>query len=157
MKHVESLKKKVFNRSSSSIRTEQETPIVNNHGNGRPSLAVEPREPRTEHQYGLFAFETGSFDLKASGQERFPIDIIAVHGLGGDAYKTWTHGSTGKLWLRDFLPSFLPGCRVYTFGYPSKLNDTNMHAGVSEFGRKLLSSIRDHIEDSSEVHRGSTI
>ncbi len=39
-----------------------------------------------------------------------PVDrysIIAIHGLGGDAYRTWTHENE-KLWLRDFLPLQIP-------------------------------------------------
>ncbi|KPM39876.1 hypothetical protein AK830_g6697 [Neonectria ditissima] len=72
--------------------------------------------------------------------ETYPVDIIAVHGLNGDAYSTWTHSLTGTLWLRDFLPNFLPGCRVYTYGYPSKLFCDVSRGRVQEFGRGLLAS-----------------
>lgn len=147
MKHVERLKKKVFKRPGSPARTEQDTPS----GSSNAQSTAGPTEPRKGQQYGLFEFKTHDVQPEPLGSERFPVDIIAVHGLGGDAYKTWTHQSTGKLWLRDFLPSYLPGCRVYTFGYPSKVDDVDMCAGVQEYGRKLLGSVRGHIEDSTEV------
>lgn len=147
-KHIKRFTQKVLNRPSSSVGTEQDT----SSGSSPAASTANRNEPRArQQQYGLFEFETHDTQPTPAGSERFPIDIIAVHGLGGDSYKTWTHRSTGKLWLRDFLPGFLPGCRVYTFGYPSKLTDVNMRAGVQDFGRKLLGAIRDHIEDSSEV------
>jgi len=50
---------------------------------------------------------------------------MAVHGLGGDAYQTWT-ASNGKLWLRDFLPFDLLAegtktARIMTFGYDANV------------------------------------
>jgi len=44
--------------------------------------------------------------------------IIALHGLGGDAFKTWTD-KQGHLWLRDSLPGHIPDARIMTFGYDS--------------------------------------
>lgn len=66
--------------------------------------------------------------------------IVVVHGLGGDAFTTWTAGN-GKLWLRDFLldqlkdppDDFKTGprdtnvARVMTFGY-----DANMFTKASK-------------------------
>ncbi|KAK0709354.1 hypothetical protein B0T26DRAFT_623891, partial [Lasiosphaeria miniovina] len=49
---------------------------------------------------------------------QYPVDIIDIHGLNGHPFNTWTH-ENGTLWLRDLLPGHLPGCRVYTYGYPS--------------------------------------
>lgn len=49
------------------------------------------------------------------------VDIIAVHGLNGNANKTWTHPN-GKLWLKDFLPTALPGARIFTYGYDAKVS-----------------------------------
>ncbi|KAH7380996.1 hypothetical protein BKA64DRAFT_584580, partial [Cadophora sp. MPI-SDFR-AT-0126] len=43
--------------------------------------------------------------------------VVAVHGLGGDWEEAWTDDTTGKLWLRDFLPSQFPKTRVWSFGY----------------------------------------
>lgn len=86
--------------------------------------------------------------------------IIAVHGLHGDAYKTWTAkpefpGEEEVLWLRDLLPDEVPNARILAYGYdsdPGKVFDsisTNMvhhHATtlVSElhFYRRVSLSLR---------------
>ncbi|KAK2773891.1 ankyrin repeat protein [Colletotrichum kahawae] len=43
------------------------------------------------------------------------VDLIAIHGVGGHAIKTWTCGD--RFWLRDFLPLDFPSARVLTFGF----------------------------------------
>ncbi|MCJ1279947.1 Kinesin light chain 3 [Puttea exsequens] len=48
------------------------------------------------------------------------IDIVAVHGLGGDAITTWTHPKSNAFWLKDFLPQQIPDARIMTFGYNAK-------------------------------------
>lgn len=50
--------------------------------------------------------------------------IVAVHGLNGDAYRTWTYKATKKgekdvLWLRDLLPLEIQDARIFTYGYDS--------------------------------------
>ena len=44
--------------------------------------------------------------------------IVAVHGLNGDPFRTWTTESD-KLWLKDpsLLPSNLKNSRILTYGY----------------------------------------
>src|SRR5277367_3733735 len=65
-------------------------------------------------KFGLFLLNPQTVDTASieGAQELYDVDIVAVHGLGGDAYKTWTH-ENGKLWLRDFLPDQLPGARIF--------------------------------------------
>jgi hypothetical protein len=48
------------------------------------------------------------------------VSIVAIHGPGGHAYKTWTDEATKILWLRDLLPQQIPNARVITFGYPTE-------------------------------------
>lgn len=47
------------------------------------------------------------------------MDIVFVHGLGGDRVQTWTNGD-GVFWPRDWLPRRLFRCRVLTFGYDNE-------------------------------------
>jgi hypothetical protein len=75
------------------------------------------------------------------GDEQYPVDIVAVHGLNGDLYSTWTH-QNGSLWLKDFLPDSLPGCRVFTYGYPSQVFSRSI-ADVEGYARRLLGEMRD--------------
>lgn len=52
------------------------------------------------------------------------VDIVAVHGLNGDAFKTFTAEKSGTFWLgdKDMLPQDLKGrCRILTFSYPASV------------------------------------
>lgn len=89
------------------------------------------------------------------GGEQYPVDIVAVHGLNGDSYTTWTH-QNGSLWLRDFLPGSLPGCRVFTYGYPSQVFGRSI-AEVKGYARRLLGEIRDIQDVSCQVVCFSTV
>jgi hypothetical protein len=63
--------------------------------------------------------------------------IVAIHGLNGDALKTWTYESGNQKinWLShpDFLPRYLHGARVLTWGY---------NANTSSFKGRQTSSDR---------------
>ena len=62
--------------------------------------------------------------------------IVAVHGLGGNPYKTWTEGKS--LWLRDFLPKAVPEARVLTFGYNSGIAFGGTASRIDDFATALL-------------------
>ncbi|KAF1924628.1 uncharacterized protein M421DRAFT_36145, partial [Didymella exigua CBS 183.55] len=64
--------------------------------------------------YGLFLLDEKK--LPDDSKDIKGVDIVAIHGLNGDAYTTWQH-ENGTLWLRDLLPNDLPGSRVFTYGY----------------------------------------
>ncbi|KAK2778956.1 ankyrin repeat protein [Colletotrichum kahawae] len=101
-----------------------------------PNASLMPT-PQSE-RYGMFHVAESPFDPK---EPSYPVDIIAVHGLNGDAFTTWTH-SNGTLWLRDLLPKALPGCRVYTYGYPSQIVFNASYASIQEYSRGLLTTLK---------------
>jgi hypothetical protein len=68
-------------------------------------------------------------------------DIVAVHGLDGDAYKTWTH-ENGCMWLKDLLSKQFPRWRVYTFGYPADVAFTRADGNLDDFARTLLAELK---------------
>ncbi|KAK7976295.1 hypothetical protein PG989_014758 [Apiospora arundinis] len=103
-----------------------------------PSSDTALVETRTE-RFGLLP--VGDPVAAAPGQQQFDVDIVAVHGLNGDAYTTWTH-SNGTFWLRDLLPASLPGCRVFSYGYPSQFAFSSSLATVRDYSRRLLGSIQ---------------
>ncbi|KAI1264767.1 hypothetical protein F5Y18DRAFT_427916 [Xylariaceae sp. FL1019] len=49
------------------------------------------------------------------------VDIVAVHGLNGDALRTWTSRKSGISWLShpEFLPKYIQNARVLVWGYNS--------------------------------------
>jgi hypothetical protein len=97
----------------------------------------------------------GLFPLKADDTDSHPLsptyhlDIIALHGLNGNAFNTWTNKNK-KLWLKEFLPRSLPGARVYTFGYDSAIFSRS-NADIGDFARRLLSELS--LERQSESVR----
>ncbi|OCL04556.1 hypothetical protein AOQ84DRAFT_380441 [Glonium stellatum] len=68
-------------------------------------------------------------------------DIIAIHGIGGDPYRTWTH-ENGALWLRDFLPKNIKGARIFSFGYDAEVALTRSQTRLDDFARSLLNKLR---------------
>ncbi|KAL6862291.1 hypothetical protein J3F83DRAFT_745778 [Trichoderma novae-zelandiae] len=49
------------------------------------------------------------------------VDIVAVHGLGGQGFKSWIsqEGGRSKPWLEDLLAQDIPHARIMTYGYIS--------------------------------------
>ncbi|KAK0127802.1 hypothetical protein ONS96_007307 [Cadophora gregata f. sp. sojae] len=81
------------------------------------------------------------------------LDIVAIHGLNGDKFRTWTEPTAEKLWLRDFLPDELPRARVMTFGYNAAAAFENSKAGIREHARQLLISLMEKRECDSAIKR----
>lgn len=67
----------------------------------------------------------------------FP-SIVAVHGLNGDAIKSFTSGKNQKFWLgdTDMLPADLANCRILTFSYPASV--------AAVFGKTSSETILQH-------------
>ena len=94
--------------------------------------------PQTE-RHGLFLLSERE-PANEPIRELFDVDIVAIHGLNGDAYTTWEH-ENGTLWLRDLLPNRIPGSRIFTYGYPSQVFVSNSIARVRDYSLRLLSSL----------------
>lgn len=106
------------------------------------------RKSKATDLFGLFRLDSrdrigqdcDTDNLRASGQHAAglnEVDIIAIHGLGGTPYGTWTH-ENGVLWLRDLAPRELPGVRVYTFGYDSSIAFSKGTGTLRDFSKSLL-------------------
>ena len=103
------------------------------------------RVPSDDRKYGLThlnpASETDASRVGRDQQTSFEVDIVAIHGINGHAFKTWTHGN-GAFWLRDFLPIDLLGARVFTFGYESEVAFTLSTGKLEDFARSLLVALK---------------
>jgi hypothetical protein len=115
-----------------------------------------PKEDDGDHQeaFGLFQLNNETTALPPgrldSMTATYNADIIAIHGLGGTAYKTWTHAN-GKLWLRDFAPNEFPGSRIYTFGYDSGYAFSKGAGTLTDFASSLLTAIQMERTTPEEV------
>lgn len=69
--------------------------------------------------------------------------IVAVTGLDGNAYESWKHQATNRMWLHDFLPKDLGGrVRIMTYGYDSDLQGTSAsYGGILDFIRNLVQEV----------------
>ena len=72
---------------------------------------------------------------------KFPLDIIFVHGLNGDSRSTWTH-KNGTFWPCDLLPNYMPGSRIYSYGYDSKIFFSPSDAEYRDFALDLMEAVR---------------
>ncbi|KAH6714466.1 Alpha/Beta hydrolase protein, partial [Leptodontidium sp. MPI-SDFR-AT-0119] len=81
------------------------------------------------------------------------LDIVAIHGLNGDARRSWTKGD-GPLWLQENLPRSLPGARVYTYSYNSKVWSSS-RGDVRDWAKTLLVCLSS--QRKTEKHRGRGI
>lgn len=85
--------------------------------------------------------------------------IVAVHGLGGDAFDTWTASSTKKLWLYDFLPDSIYGknARISTFGYDARAFTAPWSQSTKDSGRVLVfaEQLLNDVDDSRTTPEAS--
>lgn len=101
--------------------------------------------PKSPEQPGLVCLNQDTpTTANADGAERYEVDIVAIHGLNGTAYGTWTHEKTSTLWLRDFLPNDIPGARILTFSYPSHLLFSKSKASTNDYAQVLLFALNRH-------------
>ncbi|KAK4108013.1 hypothetical protein N656DRAFT_448755 [Canariomyces notabilis] len=72
------------------------------------------------------------------------LDIIAIHGLGGDKFGSWTSPSgNGALWTGDFLKDSFPRARIFTYGYDAgKAWLSNSVATIEDAAKDLLGRLQ---------------
>lgn len=90
-------------------------------------------------EHSLPRERVGLFNLSEDNDGK-SIDVVAVHGLQGDPYKTWEHDN-GSIWLRDFLPADIPLARIMTFGYESTVAFSKSVAKLEDKSLELLNRL----------------
>lgn len=81
-------------------------------------------------------------------QTRF--DLVAIHGINGHPFKTWTH-QNGDNWL-EYLFSDLADTRIMTFGYNAQVF-TSSKGCVSDFAEQLLQHLTSIRRSTDSIER----
>lgn len=81
----------------------------------------------------------GIFELSERSQAK-TVDVVAVHGLMGDAFESWTHENR-KMWLKDFLVEDVPFARIMTFGYDSAVAFSKSAGNIEDNALTLLNQL----------------
>jgi hypothetical protein len=74
--------------------------------------------------------------------------VIAVTGLAGHAYGSWKSRQSSRMWLKDLLPNTVPGLRVMTYGYDSRiLGKRNSEVRLPDYSSKFI----EYLENASSM------
>ena len=113
------------------------------------NLTAEPSQPTTHRSPTTTETQASSVptgegqnygikELHEGGTEP-SIDIVFVHGLTGNAYKTWLHEGTGVHWPSALLKQDIPDARILSFGYDADI--------VNFWNPASNSRLSNHAED----------
>jgi len=119
---------------------------LNKNSAESPAQALASKSPQPAKKIGLLEL------AKGKGDEEKTVDVVAVHGLQGDAYETWTH-ENGTMWLESILPDKIPFARIMTFGYNSTIAFSSSAAKLEDKSVELINRLS---MKRSSVENGST-
>ncbi|KFY22657.1 hypothetical protein V493_06435 [Pseudogymnoascus sp. VKM F-4281 (FW-2241)] len=69
------------------------------------------------------------------------IDIIAISGLGGNAFGSFKARDGQHMWLCDSLPRDLPGSQIMIYGYDTQLHGSTSFQDLESLASSLRASI----------------
>ncbi|EPE26177.1 alpha/beta-Hydrolase [Glarea lozoyensis ATCC 20868] len=81
------------------------------------------------------------------------IDIVAIHGLGGNWKRTWTEPGSKINWLEELLGDDIPGARILSYGYNSKEYFSKSNADIRDFALDFLVDYKSHRTSEAEKSR----
>jgi len=99
-----------------------------------PTHAPASQHPHPAEKIGLFELAKGKHNDEKT------IDVVAVHGLQGDSYETWTH-ENGTMWLESILPDKIRCARIMTFGYHSTIAFSSSAAQLEDKSIELINRL----------------
>ncbi|KAK8911022.1 hypothetical protein QC760_000086 [Botrytis cinerea] len=122
----------------------------------KSTTTVVPIDTELSERFGLFHLNPIPV-LPKNGESPYKIDIVALHGIKGDAFKTWTEKNEDgvkNLWLRDQLPNELPGARIFSFGYDANVLFSRGTGTIEDFATALLEDLlRERSNDNNKKRR----
>ncbi|KAL9084819.1 MAG: hypothetical protein Q9165_007887 [Trypethelium subeluteriae] len=91
----------------------------------------------------LISVDSGFLGLTPLNTPKHPatVDVIAVTGLAGHAYGSWT-SHDDFMWLRDALPFDLPHARILVYGYQSELQNNDARSLVTDHAVSFLERVQ---------------
>ncbi|TGO36360.1 hypothetical protein BHYA_0127g00150 [Botrytis hyacinthi] len=122
----------------------------------KSTTTVVPIDTELTEKFGLFHLNPIPV-LPKNGESPYRIDIVALHGIKGDAFRTWTEKNEDgvkNMWLRDQLPNELPGARIFSFGYDANVLFSRGTGTIEDFATNLLEDlVRERKDDSNQKRR----
>ncbi|KAI0532178.1 hypothetical protein GGR58DRAFT_507688 [Xylaria digitata] len=86
------------------------------------------------------------YDPEEEGQGVAEVDLVLVHGFGGDFMGTWTSAEGNVFWPRDLLLQKQPRTRILSFGYDAGETTT---ATIRDNARTMLVYLECQRDDES--------
>ena len=126
--------------TQANVRTEDE---IGSHSSSHDLSGTYAAQSHIHDPYGLF-------ELANDPDTSTSVDVIAVHGLQGHPFATWTHDD-GNLWLKDDLPGDVPSARILSFGYDSNIAFSRSVVTVEDIASQLLNDLYNEREKDEAI------
>jgi hypothetical protein len=81
------------------------------------------------------------------------VDIIAIHGLGGQWKDTWTEPESKVNWPETLLSVDIPEARIMSYGYNSKEYFSKPNADIRDFALDFLVDYKSYRTGAAEKSR----
>ncbi|EMD33041.1 hypothetical protein CERSUDRAFT_118443 [Gelatoporia subvermispora B] len=118
------------------------------------AMKLAPQDRQLRDRFIGFDTKFDGFTTLSDGDE---IDIVALHGLNGHAFKSWqyAHQSDCFMWLRDVLPEHFPSARILTYGYNAAVVSDVSAARLRNFAETFLENLKR--ERDSDTYRSNPL
>ena len=63
--------------------------------------------------------------------------VIALTGIGAHAFRSFKNVERPHMWLRDELPTDLPGAHIMTWGYDATVSKSDDTKSIQDISRQL--------------------
>jgi len=114
------------------------------------SKSTNKNVPPTKDAYGFHELTDPALTVAIRSHQAlagdFPVDVVAIHGLTGGYESTWLDGDSGVVWLRDLLPTDMPGARIFSHGYNAEIFNSLSTGKVESFATQMLGHIQAALE-----------
>ena len=94
-------------------------------------------------------------------EDQIEVDIIAITGLAGHAFGSWSTGNQ-RMWLRDFLHHDIPQARILLYGYDSHIVNSQSRSILADFSSNFIAKFnsmrsRSHSENRPVIFIGHSL